>query len=527
MRARNVVTVSMIVSMVLAVGCSVGPSFKTPQVAVADKWRLAADPRVAAGAAADARWWQAFNDPTLSNLVELAYHQNLQLQVAGLRIVESRAQLAVATGQQFPQVQLAFANAAAIGLSKNVPSFAIIDRHYAQYAVGFDAAWEIDFWGKYRRGVESETAALLSSVADYYAGIVSLTAEVARTYVVIRTFEVLIAQAEQNAKVQEDALAIANARFKAGATSELDPTQATTLLESTRATIPQLKIGLEQAHNALATLLGQPTGTVEALLTGPKQIPNAPEKVAVGMPAEILRRRPDIRSAELQAAAQCARIGVAKAELYPSFSILGTVGLSASNANGKAKTLFTADALNYSVGPSISWPFLNYGRLTNGVRVQDARFQELLVNYRDTVLKAAQEVEDGMVGFLNAQEQTTFEQRAVTSAGRAVELSIIQYREGATDYQRVLDAQRSLLQEQNSLAQARSSVVTNLIAVYKALGGGWESRAGQPVVPQQTQAEMQDRTNWGDMLSEPRKPETQEASARPTPSGTPTQTGKP
>jgi NodT family efflux transporter outer membrane factor (OMF) lipoprotein len=507
-----------VIFLLAAASCSVGPNFKTPEATVAQQWRAAGDPRVSAETAADTLWWRAFNDPSLDQLIELAYRQNLQLQVAGLRILEARAQVAVATGQQFPQLQVLFGSATAVGLSRNVPSFAPIARRYGEYQVGFDAAWEIDFWGKYRRGIESETAALLSSVADYYAALVSMTAEVARTYVVIRTFEVLIAQAEQNAKIQEEGLAIASARFKAGATSELDPTQATTLLESTRASIPQLRIGLEQARNALATLLGQPAGTVEALLTGAKEIPNAPAKVAIGMPAEILRRRPDIRSAELQAAAQCARIGVAKAELYPSFSIVGSVGLASSSGAGadKSPNLLSTDSLFYRIGPRISLPFFNYGRLTNGVRVQDARFQELLVLYRNAVLKAAQEVEDGLVGFLRSQEQTVFEQRAVTSALRSVELSLVQYREGASDYQRVLDAQRSLLQQQNALAQARSSVVTNLVAVYKALGGGWEARQGQAIVPAATQAEMKDRTNWGDMLSEPRVTE-------PTPTSQPGQ----
>jgi len=507
-----------LISLLAAASCSVGPTFKTPEATVAQTWRAAGDPRVSAETAADALWWRGFNDPALDQLVDLAYRQNLQLQVAGLRILEARAQVAVATGMQFPQFQVLFGSATAIGLSKNVPSFAPIARSYGEYQLGFDAAWELDFWGKYRRGVESETAVLLSSVADYYAALVSLTAEVARTYIVIRTFEVLIAQAEQNAKIQEDAFAIADARFKAGATSELDPTQATTLLESTRASIPQLRIGLEQARNALATLLGQPSGTVEALLTGAKEIPNAPAKVAIGMPAEILRRRPDIRSAEMQAAAQCARIGVAKSELYPSFSLLGSVGLASSSGAGEGKSanLLTTDSLFYRVGPRISLPFFNYGRLTNGVRVQDARFQELLVAYRQAVLKAAQEVEDGLVGFLRSQEQSVLEQRAVTSALRSVELSLIQYREGANDYQRVLDAQRSLLQQQNALAQARSAVVTNLVAVYKALGGGWEARQGQPIVTPATEAQMKDRTNWGDMLSDPRTP-------APTPTSQPGQ----
>jgi NodT family efflux transporter outer membrane factor (OMF) lipoprotein len=493
--------------VVLALGgCAVGPTFKAPDANVSGSWRARGDPRLSTQTAADSLWWRAFNDAALERLVELAYRQSLPLQIAGLRIVEARAQLSVIAGKQYPQVQFASASATALGISENVVNIPNLPRRFGTYQVGFDAAWELDFWGKYRRGVESGAAVLLGSVADYDAALVSLTAEVARTYVVIRTFEVLIERTEANVRVQEEGLGMAESRFKNGATSELDPTQATTLVESTRASLPQLRTGLEQARNALSTLLGQSSGTVDALLGGPKEIPKAPVKVAVGVPAEMLRRRPDIRSAELLAAAQCARIGVAKADLYPSFSLLGTIGLQASTAPTVSHNLFTPNALFYSFGPRINWPFLNYGRLTNGVRVEDARFQELLVGYRETVLKAAQEVEDALTGFINAQASLGFEEGAVAAAVHAVELALVQYREGAVDYQRVLDAERSLLQQQQSLAQTSSSVATNVIALYKALGGGWELRQGQPVVPEETQREMKDRTNWGDLLSPPPTP---------------------
>jgi len=503
-------------------GCAVGPKYTTPETNVPpEKWSTKGDSQIAIQAAVDVEWWKTFNDPALDRLVELAYQQNLPLQVAGLRIVEARAQLGVATGSQYPQVQVVFGDVEAVGLSKNaansplglqsLPSGVSFNRNYLNYQIGFDAVWELDFWGKYRRGVESETASLLATVGDYYYGIVSLTAEVARTYVVIRTFEVLIQLAEENVRVQEQGLQIAESRFRHGAISELDVTQATTLLESTRATLPRLQIGLEQARNALSTLLGQPTGSVDALLDGPKGIPRAPAKVVVGLPAEMLRRRPDIRSAELTAAAQCARIGVAKADLYPSLTFFGSFGVQASDKGASANP-FSADALYYSVGPRINWPFFNYGRIENSVRVQDARFEELLVGYRNAVLKAAQEVEDAMVGFLNEQRAVAFEQGAVKAAQRSVEISLVQYREGAVDYQRVLEAQRSLLQEQNSLTQSSSSVATNLVAMYKALGGGWQVRQGQQVVPEPMQKEMKDRTNWGDMLSEPRDAETQKPS---------------
>jgi NodT family efflux transporter outer membrane factor (OMF) lipoprotein len=489
------------------ISCAVGPDFVKPEVSVAQNWTTSTDPRVSSQASSDSLWWKTFSDPVLDRLIGAAWQQNLPLQIAGLRIVEARAQLGVATGMRYPQVQALTGSAMAVGLPQTVFNAPIADRNFGAFQLGFDASWELDLWGKFKRGVEAETAGLLGSVADYESALVTLTAEVARTYVAFRTFEVLIDQAQENAKLQEEGLAIATSRFKNGATSELDPTQAKTLLESTRATIPPLQASLQQSRNALSTLLGLQPGGVDALLTGPRIIPQAPLKVAVGVPAEMLRRRPDIRSAEFLAAAQCARIGIAKAELYPSFSLFGTVGLEATSGAASTHSLFSTSSLFYVVGPRINWPFLNYGRLENGVRVQDARFQQALVNYRDTVLRAAQEVEDGLSGFLNAQEASTFQQAAATSAAHSVELALVQYREGAADFQRVLDAERSLLQQQNGVAQSSSSVATNLIALYKALGGGWEVRQSQPAVPQPTQRQMEERTNWGDLLSQPRAPE--------------------
>jgi len=493
-------------------GCaSVGPDFKKPEATITESWAAKDDPRISTQATADTLWWRSFNDPALDRLVDLAYRQNLPLQIAGLRIVEARAQLGVVTGRRYPQVQAAFANATAQRLSESTANVAGLDNTFVDYQVGFDAFWELDFWGKYRRGVEAEANNVLASVANYDQALVSLSAEVARTYTAIRTFEVLIALARENERVQREGLQIAESRFRNGATSELDVAQATTLLESTRASIPKLQGGLLQARNALSILLGQPPGMVNELLTGSQEIPRVPATVAVGVPAELLRRRPDIRAAELSAAAQSARIGVAKADLYPSFSLFGTIGIGASSGAGADFSL--GDGLFYSVGPRIRWPFFNYGRIENTVRVEDARFQQLLVGYRDTVLRAAQEVENALAGFLSGQEAAAFEQAAVNAALRSVELALVQYREGAVDYQRVLDAQRSLLLQQISLAQTRSAVTTSLIAVYKALGGGWESRQAQPIVAEPMQAEMKDRTNWGDLLSEPSSPESKQSPA--------------
>ena len=314
-------------------GCVVGPDFVRPEGRVNENWNEKGDARVRQ-TAINQQWWQAFRDPTLDQLIQLAYRQNLSLQITGLRIVEARARLGISLGQQYPQLQEAFGSATQVGLSKNAPNSSFVDRNFWDYQLGFDAAWELDFWGRFRRDVEASHAHLIATMADYDNALVSLTAEVARTYTVIRTSETLLEITLANVKLQEEGLQIAESRFRNGATTELDVTQARTLLESTRASVPQLQINLQQAQNALSLLIGQPPGAVRAILEKSQGIPTAPAEVAVGMPAELLRRRPDIRSAELYAAAQSARIGVAKADLYPSFSLLGEIGFESSGHGG-------------------------------------------------------------------------------------------------------------------------------------------------------------------------------------------------
>jgi NodT family efflux transporter outer membrane factor (OMF) lipoprotein len=512
----NLVSTLLVIGLVLpAHACLVGPDFVRPKVALNASWSERRDPRLAVNAATEIAWWKAFGDPALDELIELAYHQNLPLQVAGLRILEARAQLGIAVGQQYPTNPGPIAQAAVVKPSEH--SFGgFINHHYGDYQIGFDAIWELDLWGKYRRGVRAADAAYLATVADYDGALVSLSAEVARTYVAIRTFEVLIDLAHQNVRIQEEGQQIAESRFRNGATSELDVVQATNLLESTRATIPVLEIGQRQAQNALSTLLGRPTGYVQSRLGAPRGIPAPPARVAVGVPAEMLRRRPDIRGAELRAAAQCERIGIAKAELYPSFVLSGSIATKTTSGigtslfdipPGKFTNLFGPGSLAYNLGGSLFWPILSYRQLRNGVRVEDARFQQSLVDYVNTVLQAAQEVEDGMIGFLRQQDAAAFEQNAVTAAESSVRLALVQYREGAVDYQRVLDTQRELLSSQNRLASTRSEAVTDLIALYKALGGGWELRQGDPVVTPATEREMQDRTNWNGYFANPPGPD--------------------
>jgi NodT family efflux transporter outer membrane factor (OMF) lipoprotein len=497
-------------------GCAVGPHYVKPVVSVNDSWRGMGSPQISAQPATESAWWKAFNDPVLEQLIQLAYKQNLTLRVAGLRIMEARAVLGIATGNQYPQVQQAFAGINGVGLSNNTANKTVgFSRYYAIDNLGLDVSWEADFWRQYAKAVRAQKDVYLGSTADYQEALVTLTAEVAQTYVAVRTFEALIEQTRRNVSIQAESLRIADARFRNGATSELDVSQARALLESTRASIPQLEISLAQSKNALTTLLGQPTGSLQNVLQGPQAIPTAPAQVAVSIPAEVLRRRPDIRNAELVAMAQCERIGVAKADLYPHFLLSGTLGFNATQGGAQSFNLLSPASFFFAVGPQVTWQFLNYGRIKNRVRVEDARFQQLITTYQNSVLSASQEVEDGIVGFVKALEATSAQQEAVTAARRSAELALIQYREGAVDYQRVLLADQTQLQQESNLISLRSGVATNAISLYKALGGGWEISVGQPFVPDATRIEMQKRTNWGNLFS------TQPATGSPTTSAPP------
>jgi NodT family efflux transporter outer membrane factor (OMF) lipoprotein len=496
-------------------GCMIGPDFVKPDAPIEDVWTQEQDPRIKTEAADFREWWTVFNDPVLNNLIEMAYGQNLDLQIAGLRILEARAQLGVAIGSQFPQTQELNSSAKMTQLGQNNPNQEAADKFYYDYQVGFDAAWELDFWGRFRRGVESANASLYSSYTSYDDILVSLIAEVARTYTQVRIFEQRIVYARKNVKIQEKALEIATARYEEGEDSELDAAQAKALLKSTQANIPQFQAGERQAKNALAILLGLPPVEIQGILGPPKDIPSAPLEVSVGIPADLLRRRPDIRRAEFDAAAQSARIGIAKADLLPRVSLTGTFGFRTSVQGGARSNnatfadLFSANSITYGLGPEVQWPILNYGRIINDVRTEDARFQQLVVDYKNIVLQALQEVEDGMVGFLRAQEQRELLAESVKSYQRSVELALLRYTEGLSNYQRVIDPQRSLTEQQDLLAQAKGAVATNLIATYKALGGGWELREGKELVPVETQEQMRERTYWGDLLSPEERPDVQ------------------
>jgi NodT family efflux transporter outer membrane factor (OMF) lipoprotein len=475
----------------------IGPDYARPPAPVSETWLDAAEGGVIQAEPADYReWWKVFGDPVLDSLVETAYRDNPTLQAAGARVLEAMARRGIAIGTLFPQQQDAFAAYLRNELSENRANQGQSDGKFDDWQVGFDAFWELDLWGRLRRGIESADAEVLASVATYDDVLVSLVAEVARNYILLRTLEEQLEVARENVTIQERSYDIANAKFQGGAVTELDSAQAATLLEETRSLIPGLEADIRQSENTLCILLGIPPRDLDDILGGPKPIPGAPAQVAVGIPAELLRRRPDVRRSERELAAQSAQIGIAKSDLLPRLSLIGTISLTAEDF----ADLFKGDSFEAFGGPTLRWAILNYGRISNNVRVQDARFQSLVGTYEDTVLRAQAEVENAIAAFLGAERQVEYLDRSVAAAERAVDLADLQYREGAADYTRVLNSQQFLVREQDRLVATRGSVALSLTSLYKALGGGWELRVGDNFVTEEAAGQMRQRTRWGSLV---------------------------
>jgi NodT family efflux transporter outer membrane factor (OMF) lipoprotein len=468
----------------------------------------AEDRRLNTTSANDQNWWKTFNDPVLNRLIDRAYAENLSIRVAGVRVLEARAQLGVVIGNIYPQNQQLTGSLSKVHLSERASQAAfskIFD--YAQSQLGLTASWEIDFWGKFRRAIESADAEFQAAIANYNNALVSLTADVAHAYITIRTLEKRLSIARQNVDTQKESLNIAKIRYNGGTTSERDVEQARTVLANTQASIPTLEIALRQQQNALSVLLGKPPNRMNDLLSGTAQIPAPPVQVAVGIPAELLRRRPDVRLAEFQAAAQSASIGVTKAALYPAISITGTFGLLSSDVGSFALgDVFLWKSRTANFGPALQWNIFNYGQITNQVRVQDARLQGLLISYQNTVLSAQREVEDNLVAFLRSQERAQSLGESTAAAQRSLNLATLQYRQGITDFTTVLTAQQALLTEQDNLANTLGDISNNLVGVYRALGGGWQIREGKDVVPDSIKEQMAKRTDWGGLLTPAAQP---------------------
>jgi NodT family efflux transporter outer membrane factor (OMF) lipoprotein len=479
--------------MLLLGGCiSLGPDYQRPEAEVEPDWIDSEDSRVTSEPATDPKWWEgAFQDPELDGLIEAALQQNLTLRSAGLRVLQSQQQLAIAVGNQYPQQQQATGSA-----SRQKDSDVIFNN----YNLGFNLGWEVDFWGRFSRQVESASADLDASVANYDGALVSMVSQAANNYILIRTYQERIEVARINIKLQAESLRIARAKFDAGAVSELDVDQAESLLNNTKATLSSLEVSLQQFKNALAILLGNPPQEFNGLLSQKASIPAAQAEVALGMPQDLIRRRPDVRAAERQLAAQSAQIGFAVTELYPHLTIGGGVGTSAMESG----ELFESSSETWNLFGMFEWNIFNYGRLQSNVRLQDARFQQLLVDYRNTVLQAQGETENAIVAYLKSHEQFKSYSLAAAASQRAVDVAKIQYQEGAIDFNTLITTLNANQQQQDLMTATQGSVATSLVQVYKALGGGWEIRDNRDPVdllPAATKDEMRERTRaWEGVL---------------------------
>jgi len=504
---------ALAVAALLGACTTVGPDFKRPQVPWLADWKggslqpLAADPRIVRSGRLQT-WWRSFNDPVLDGLIAEAQRVNPNVRTAGLRIMEARAQLGIAGSTRFPQVQQMTGEVLRFGEVRDGAP----DSNGVSLSAGGRISWEIDFWGRFRRSIEAADAGYFASIAQYDDLQVLMAAQVAGLYCSIRTLEARLLIAQQSAALQKRNLDIAERLFRSGNDSELDVQQARAQYLGTLATIPAFETGVRQTQNALSTLLARPPGPLPEMASGTNVIPQAELDVIVDIPADLLRRRPDIRAAELQMAAQSALIGVSVADLYPSISLLGSVGISASSLGSSTR------ALTFGFGPSLVWNVFDQGRLTNAVLVQDARFQQLYEQFQDAVLRAAREVDDAAVGFAKTGEQIVLLVDSVKAAKRSLDIATIQYREGLTDFQRVLDSQRVLFSQQDQLVSSQGSLTQNLIALYKAMGGGWEQGRSLPVLDDATRETMKRRSDWNDILDAP-LPAAGADDVPPTPAG--------
>ncbi|CAB3761916.1 efflux transporter outer membrane subunit [Paraburkholderia humisilvae] len=484
-------------------GCArVGPDFQPQHEDWSEHWSSTSIEQVTEqGVEPDARqWWAVFNDGNLEALMVEADAHNGDLKIAGLRVIEARAQLGIAVAGRYPQVQQANADVL-YSARKRSDGFNTRSGGYWQYGAGFSIGWELDFWGRFSRAIESADASFFASQANRDDALVLLHAQVADTYFTLRTAEARLRIARENARLQKRSYDITQKLFKSGESDELDLQQAKTQYLGTLSSIPDLESQIVLARHALCVLIGRPPGPLPEVEVQPDKsgvIPLVDRAVLQDVPADLLLRRPDVRAAEFQMAAQSALIGVAKADLYPSVSLLGSLVWSASSLTGSPNTLAVVG------GPSVTWNLFDHGKITNNVRVQDARLQQAIVVYQNTVREAAREADDAATAMLAALQRDTILHDAEAAARRSLSLANTIYREGYSDFQRVLDAQRALFAQQDAYIVNRGNAVGSLIALYKAVGGGWYS--DQPLIDPATRQQMQHRTDWGDLLDETNTP---------------------
>jgi len=460
---------ALLAILILARCATVGPDYVPPDTSVPGDWHTQLKGGLTAGETDPqmlANWWTTLKDPELSSLIERAVAGNLDLKKSWARVREARARRGISEANIFPNLDVT-GSASRSYSSEETGS----GKTRELFAAGFDAGWELDIFGGAQRSIEAAEANLEAGQEGLRDVLVSLVAEVALNYVEARTYQARLAVAEANLKAQQETYELTGWRYEAGLSDELSVEQARYNLESTRSQIPTLHTGLEGAKNRLAVLLGEPPGAAHPEVEKPMPIPVTPLEVAVGVPADTLRHRPDVRQAERELAAQTARIGVATADLYPKFTLKGSIGLEALSLGN----LISTGSRTYSIGPRITWPIFDAGAIRKNIEVQSALQEQALIQYEAAVLSALEEVENALAAYANEQVRRQSLLDATQAAERAVDLARVKYAAGLIDFQVVLDAQRSLLSLQGQLAQSDGTVTSNLIALYKVLGGGWTS----------------------------------------------------
>ncbi|WOJ96610.1 TolC family protein [Congregibacter brevis] len=487
---------------VVLVGCTtLGPDYQEPELNWLVEWQPdlygQLDPTAAATDSELGEWWRRFEDPALDSLIQKVLTQNRNLQIAGLGVLESRARLGGAQALRFPQSQQIGAQAAYIRQRRSDGLLPASEDSFGSYDAGVSVGWELDFWGRFARGIESADAAFMASVANQRDLQVLLVAQTADIYYAYRTVQLRIAIANENAVIQKRSFDITQQLFDSGQESELDLQQARTQYLATLATIPDLERSRVQLRNALAVLLARPPGPIAELGGEPEKLPVVEPIALTGIPAQLVLRRPDVRASAWQAGAQSAQIGVAKADLYPALSLFGSFGWNGDSLG------VTADGLTFAAGPAISWNIFDYGRIRSNVRVQDARLQQTLVAFDATVYQAAREIDDAAIAVIKTAEAGDVLTESRSAAERALELANRRYKEGYADFQRVLDAQRSLFSQAEKELVNEGAHISAVITLYKTLGGGWQPQSLEEMIPEDLRETMRNRVNWGDDLESP------------------------
>lgn len=449
-------------------GCAtVGPDYAKPDMTISANWANASEKPVMAQDLS--RWWIKFGDPLLSDLIAQSLQASPDIRSAQAKLHEARARRGLAGANQFPTVTASVSEnhskssaASGSGMTREL------------YSAGFDAGWEPDIFGGTRRAMEAAQADLEGSEASLHNTQVSLVAEVALNYVELRAFQARLVIAQDNLESQTETLELTGWRAEAGLTSSLDVEQARTNREQTRAQIPSLESSLAQAEHRLAILLGQTPGALHDKLAPSAPIPAAPDNVAIGIPADTLRQRPDVRAAERKLAAETARIGEASAALYPGFKLSGSIGWEALSFG----TLGGSDSLTRSLLGSVAATLFDGGRIRSRIEIQTAIQEQALVGYEKAVLIALEEVENALVSYANSRRREQSLREAADAAHNAVLMARHRYATGITDFQKVLDTERTLFTVQDSLKTTEAESISALIRLYKALGGGWQPAAG-------------------------------------------------